>query len=232
MSYIYFPLANNSGRQPIMVTDLFPHKTQSSLVFNPIAKGPLSLYVHNRAVNEAITTAVNGDGDVLVEQDFAGLGAYLLATIEGSDGGVLADAEITTITSAIFARLDAGLSITQTDVNTIIDGVDAGAGIGEGDSIADIEEIVQIATGYKVFTLPANTIVREVADFDDANLAVLVPNQITDPADVASLYTEFSDSFMVSARSGQLRTARVSVSANGTPTPLVVCLNADGSLIQ
>jgi hypothetical protein len=41
-------------RVAVQITDLFPHKTQSSAVYTPNFQGPQYLYAHGRDVTEAV----------------------------------------------------------------------------------------------------------------------------------------------------------------------------------
>lgn len=226
-----FMIANNvlnstEGRVAVQITDLFPHKTQSSAVLTPNFQGPQYLYAHSRTLTELVAVAANADGDIETSAEYEGLAAYILASIESAAGASLTPANASAIAITIIARMRAGLSLTETDINTIIDGVDAGAGLdGVGDSFGTVLEILQIVSGYKVFTLPAATIVETAAGaFNHVALAVAVAAGFSNPADASSLFTKFYDSFYVSARSGQLKKAQT---AN-----LVVCYADDGSLIQ
>ena len=223
-----FIIANNvlnstEGRVAVQITDLFPHKTQSSAVYTPNFQGPQYLYAHGRDVSELPATALVL-GNLELDAEYTGLATYILATVEAVGGGILPPATANAIANTILGRVASGESLTADDINTIIDAEDAGAGLAVGDSFASVLEILQIASGYKVFTLPAGTIVQLGADFDDAGLAVAVPNGFSDPSDIGKLVTTFSDSFYISARKGQLKKAQT---AN-----TVVCYADDGSLIQ
>lgn len=225
-----FMIANNvlnstEGRVAVQITDLFPHKTQSSAVLTPNFQGPQYLYAHSRSLTEAVAVAANADNDIETSAEYSGLAAYILATIESAAGASLLVVTAGGIATDIIARMRAGQSLTETDINTIIDDLEPGAGLAVGDSFGSVLEILQIVSGYKVFTLPAGTIVEVAAgDFNDAVLAVAVDAGFSDPTDASSLFTKFYDSFYLSARSGQLKKAQT---AN-----LVVCYADDGSLIQ
>ena len=223
-----FIIANNvlnstDGRVAVQITDLFPHKTQSSAVYTPNFQGPQYLYAHGRDVSELPATALNL-GNLELDDEYAGLATYILATVEAVGGGAHLPATANAIANTILGRVASGESLTASDINTIIDAEDAGGGIAVGDSFASVLEILQIASGYKVFTLPANTIVQLGADFNNVGLEVAVPAGFSVPSDIGKLVTTFSDSFYISARKGQLKEAQ---RAN-----TVVCYADDGSLIQ
>jgi hypothetical protein len=220
-------------RVAVQITDLFPHKTQSSAVYTPNFQGPQYLYAHGRDVSETPATQVNNGGDTETDAIYSGLSAYCLATIETAAGGAMLPATSDLIANGILARTLSGESLTAEDIDTIIDLNEAGAGLAVGDSFATVLEILQIASGYKVFTLPANTVLELAnGNFDDAGLAVAVPASFSDPSDIGKLVTTFSDSFYISARKGQLKKAQTAVDSDGNPDPIVVCYADDGSLIQ
>lgn len=220
-------------RVAVQITDLFPHKTQSSAVYTPNFQGPQYLYAHGRDVTEVVAVQARGNGDIETDAEYQGLAAYLLGTIESAAGGATTVADASNMATQIIARTQSGQSLTADDINAILDGVDAGAGLGNGDSFATVTEILQIVSGYKVFTLPANTLVETAAGaFTHVQLAAPVAAGFSDPADASSLFTKFYDSFYISARKGQLKKAQTAVDAQGNPDPIVVCYADDGSLIQ
>jgi hypothetical protein len=221
------------NRIALQITDLFPHKTQSSAVYTPNFQGPQYLYAHGRTVSTLPTTAVNVGGDTETDAIQSGLALYLLATIETAGGGALKAAEANAIADDILDRVASAQSLTASDINTAIDDTSAGATIDGGDSFATVLEIIQIASGYKVFTLPANTVI-ELANgtFADAVLTVAVPLGFASPADLDKLITTFSDSFYLSARRGQLKKAQTAKDEKGNPTPFVVIYDDNGNLIQ
>jgi len=214
----------------LQVTDLFPHKTQTNAALYPRFKGPATFYAHGRDITE--TVALNGAFDTTAE--FKGLAAYILATIENAAGGgvALEAAQANNIAADIIAIMEGGGALTEDAINAEIADRTGGAnGIGIGDSVATVLHILQIVSGYKVFTLPTGTSVGGddgVYNFDDAGLAAM----FTDPTDVASLWSDFSNTFYVSARNGQIKKAQTRRDAAGDLVPFVVCYADDGTLIQ
>lgn len=211
----------------LQVTDLFPHKTQTNAALYPRFKGPATFYAHGRDITE--TVALNGTFDTTAE--FQGLAAYILATI-AAGGLALTAAQANFIAADIIAIMEGGGALTVDAINAKI-AVRTGGnnGIGIGGSVATVLHILQIVSGYKVFTLPAGTSVGGdggVYNFIPAGLDA----RFTDPTDVASLWTTFESSFYVSARSGQLKKAQTRRLANGDLAPFVVCYADDGTLIQ
>ncbi len=231
MPFVCTPRVTNSTDSGValQITDLFPHKTQSNAVITPRFQGPRYLYAHGRALTQ--TVALNGAFNTTAA--FTGLAAYILATIENTAaaGVCLTAAQANNIASDILSLMEAGEALTVSAINAeISDRTGGGAnGIGLGDSTATVLQILQIVSGYKVFTLPNNTSVGGVGG---AFEAPAVGGFFADPADVASLWTSFDSSFYLSARSGQLKKAQTRVDANGNSAPFVVCYADDGTLIQ
>lgn len=215
----------------LQITDLFPHKTQSNAVLTPRFQGPTYIYAHSRA----ITATPVLDADFDVDGDVSGLAAYILATIENSadvNNIALTAAQAVNIANDLIAIMEAGEPLTEEVINAEIANRTGGEnGIGIGNSTATVLQILQIISGYKVFTLPDGTsIADETAD--DAFEAPAVDGFFTDPADVASLWSNFTGTFYISAKSGQLKKAQTRRDANGNKAPYVVCYADDGTLIQ
>ena len=241
MPFLCTPRVLNSteGRVALQITDLFPHKTQSNAVITPRFKGPLYLYAHGRSLTATPVLDVQLD---LAE--VSGLSAYILLSVpdninqNGNGAAVaLSVANADLIAGDIITRMQNGQSLTLADINTIIAArAGNGIGIGLGGATATVLQILQIVSGYKVFTAPAGT---SVADADALN-AFDGPNaqgilaMISDPADASKLFTSFSnnDSFFISARSGQLKKAQLATDKSGNPAPLVVIYDDNGNLIQ
>lgn len=234
MPFVCTPRVINStdGGVSVQITDLFPHKTQSSAVLTPNFQGPKYLYAHGRDLTETPVVVPNGGNQDLGGADQSGLAVYLLTTIEGAGGVILTPAEADTMADLIISRMEGGLSLTASDINTILDSVVAGAGLAVGDSFGSALEILQIVSGYKVYTVTAGTQIDLAGAFDHVGLAGLVPTFFADPSDASRLITTFESSFYLSARRGQLKVAQTRTNAQGVLEPLVVCYADDGSLIQ
>ena len=233
MPFVCTPRITNSteGGVALQITDLFPHKTQSNAVITPRFQGPRYLYAHGRD----ITATPVLDADLDVDGEVSGLAAYLLATVEDTAADtIITAAEAVNIANDLIAIMEAGEPLTESVINAEINDRTGGAGangIGLGNTTATVLQILQIISGYKVFTIPDGTSIGDAVD-DDAFEAVAVDGFFADPADVASLWTSFDSSFYLSARSGQLKKAQTRVDANGNAAPFVVCYADDGTLIQ
>lgn len=230
MPFVCTPRIVNStdGGVSLQITDLFPHKTQSNAVITPRFQGPLYVYAHTRSITQ--TVALNGAFNTTAE--FTGLAAYILATIENTAaaGVCLTAAQANNIASDIISLMEAGEPLTLATINAEISDRTGGAnGIDIGDSTATVLQVLQIVSGYKVFTLPNNTSVGGVGGaFEEP----AVGGFFTDPADANKLWSNFTSTFYVSARNGQLKKAQTRVDANGNAAPLVVCYADNGTLIQ
>jgi hypothetical protein len=221
-------------RVAVQITDLFPHKTQSSAVYTPNFQGPQYLYAHGRDVTADVVSA---GGNRTVAAETLGLAAYLISTLAhtaGGGGAAIADADAILLANNLIARTLNNQSLTVADFNAevvAIPGIGVGNGIGEVGTTTTILEVLQVISGYKVYTLPAGSDLIAAAVLNVA-ISTTASARLTDPADASSLFTKFSDSFYISARKGQLKTAQTAVDTDGNPDPIVVCYADDGSLIQ
>lgn len=218
------------GRVPLQITDLFPNKSQANPTLLPKAQGPKYVFGPERT----LSTTVQLDASFVVQAEVEGLAAYIISTVEKTSAAAIAltPVEADAIAAAIISRMEAGQSLTLSDINTLIQTVtgDAGDldGIGKGNSTAVLTEIIQILGGYKVYTLPA---AHDVGDENagDAFLPMLANAQAAKfsiPSDVSRLFSFFESSFYVSARSGQIKRAQ-----EATP-PLLVVYADDGSVVK
>lgn len=224
----------------LQVTDLFPHKTQSNNALYPRAKGPATFYAHGRD----ITATPVVDADVDIDGAVSGLAAYILAAVEFTTnddndappvaGTPMTVANAVAIADALIARMEAGQSLTITDINAaIVEELGAGNGFGEGASETEdngLASVLQIVSGYKVFTLADNHSLGNAVNHFDSDIAALAA-MFADPDDAASLWTDFSNTFYISARGGQIKKAQTRV-VSGVAAPLVVVYADDGSLVQ
>lgn len=213
------------------VTDMFPHKTQSSAVLTPNFQGPR--YFTAPYIGNVTTTPVLGAGALI--GDTSGLSAYLLTTIEVVSAGAraLTALEADSISASIIARMESALSLTADDINALIqaetgDNADAD-GIGKGNSTATVTEILQILSGTHTYTAP-DALLIEVLNVFQPLLAVDQASNFTASATNTPISSSY-DSFFISARSGQISVAQAKTDSAGNATPLLVAYNNDGSLI-
>ena len=222
--------AGGEGSVPLQITDLFPNRSQFNPTLLPAAQGPNYVYGPARS----LTATVQLDGNFVVQAEVEGLAAYIISTVEKTSAAAIAltPAEADAIAAEIISRMEAGQSLSVSDVNTLIQAETADLGdldgIGKGNSTASLTEILQILGGYKVFTLPAaHDVGNENAG--DAFLPMLPNDQaakFSTPYGASRLFNFFESSFYISARSGQIKKAQ-----EATP-PLLVVYADDGSVIK
>lgn len=231
MPFVCTPRIVNSSDSGVslQITDLFPHKTQSNAVITPRFQGPKYLYAHSRSITALPVLDANLD----VAADVSGLAAYILATVENTAAAAVAltAVEANLIANDIISIMQSGEALTESTINSeIANRTAVGNGIGLGNSTATVLEILQIVSGYKVFTLPAGTSIGDTGNADAFD-APAVGGFFSLPADLDKMWSTFDSSFYISARSGQLKKAQTRV-VNGEAAPLVVCYADDGTLIQ
>jgi uridylate kinase len=161
-----------------------------------------------------------------VAREVSGLAAYLLVTVD-ADGANFTGAQAKAAADAIITAMRAGDALAEADINDILDGVVAGAGIvGTGNSTATVGNILAILGGAK-FVVPVGT------DVDDAYLTEAQQEALFD-SDVYSPINDQDSSFWLSLARGQLRKAissRVSRTGN-VLDPLAVVYLADGTVAE
>ena len=236
MPFLCTPRITNStdGRVSLQITDLFPHKTQSNAVIAPRFKGPLYLYAHGRDITATPALDVALDLDA----DYSGLATYILLSVENSADAndiALTPAEAVNVANDLILRMQGGLSLTESDINTVITARTGGAnGIGVGNSTCTVLQVLQIISGYKVFTAPTGTSAGDANAADVFDAPADLSAFFSAPADASKLFNDFTNhpSFYLSARSGQLKKAQTRTNASGALEPLVVIYADDGTLIQ
>jgi hypothetical protein len=234
MPFLATPRVTNStdGRVSVQITDLYPHKTQSNATISPNFKGPVYLYGHTRDISQDVALDVN----FATTTDLTGLAVYLLTTVENTAaaGIALTSDQANDIADALILRMRSAQSLTIADINAVIvENTAAGNDLDGilGNSTGTVLEVLQIISGYKVFSIPAGQDVQDAGAF--VPLAGLdQAGSLTNPADYASLWSDFNNhpSFWISAKRGQLRKAQERVDASGNPAPYVVIYGDDGSL--
>lgn len=212
----------------LQITDLFPNKSQFNPTLLPQAQGPRMINTPS-ASDLSQTPVLNGD--FVVQANVSGLSAYLLATVEVSSDvnniGLTA-VQSDNISDAIISAMRAGGALTSSAINALINAETGGGGadgIGLGNTTATVLNILQILSGARVFTLPANT---DLGDENNAGEFIPVAgNALTAMFTTPVGYKEIlsaDSSFFISCRQGQISKA---VGAS-----LLLAYNDDGSLIQ
>ena len=221
----------------LQITDLFPNKSQSNAVITPRFQGPYNFRpVDAQSAGNALEVLPVLDGDRHIDGEVSGLAAYFLAVVEDTANNTNITAAVAqSIASDMIARMQYGLPLTLTDINTsIAQNVGAGSDLNGalGNSTGSVLEVLQILCGAKTFTLADDHSVGDV----DAN------NVFTPFADAATQAAAFSDiegytsipsthnSFYISARRGQIKTAQLNLNKNNQP--VLVAYDDDGSVVK
>ena len=233
MPFICMPPVESSTEEiKVQITDMFPHKTQSSAVLTPNFQGPR--YFTAPYIGSLTSTPVLGAGALV--GDVSGLSAYLLTTIAVVSDGIraLTEAEADSIASEIIDRMKLALPLSASDINTLVqaetgDGGDLD-GIGKGATTATVTEILQIISGTHTYTAPDALVVEAAGVFQALN-AQTQASHFTASATNTPVSSNY-DSFFMSARGGQISVAQAKTNSAGTATPVLVAYNNDGSLIQ
>lgn len=233
MPFICMPTVTSSTTEiKVQITDMFPHKTQSSAVLTPNFQGPRYFTALS---NSAVTTTPVLAAGALVG-DTSGLSAYLLTTIAVVSDAIraLTEAEADSIATAIIDRMESALSLTSEDINALIQAETADVGdldgIGKGASTATVTEILQILSGTHTYIAPDALVVEPAGVFQPL-IAQDQASNFTASATNTPISSSY-DSFFISARSGQISVAQAKTDSAGNATPVLVAYNNDGSLIQ
>lgn len=132
----------------LQVLDLLPNSSQRSLIYEPMGQ---TKYV-NRCQNDTVAVAAN-----VTQGEYKGVAAWLIDGIEDSgDGGALSAAQANTIALALIARLDTGAAMTTASVNAVIQATVAASGIGVGNSVGTLAQLLKILAGGE-YILPIGT---------------------------------------------------------------------------
>jgi len=191
----------------LMIKDMWPNRSQANPVVDPAPQGPR--YIRQPENTLPVVNAL------AVAREVSGLAAYLLVTVD-ADGANFTGAEAKEAADAIIAAMRAGDALAEADLNDILDGVVAGAGIvGTGNSTATVGNILAVLGGAK-FVVPAGT------DVDDAYLTEAEQEALFDTGAYAPIVNEDS-SFWISLEQGNLFKAKTN--------DFVVVYDVDGSVL-
>ena len=234
--YTEFGLDSKGGSR-LQITDLFPNKSQSSAVITPNFQGPYNF----RPVNvQSLLTLPVLDVALDITTEVSGLAAYFLAVVEDDANTThITPAQSVAIATAIVDAMKIGGSLRLAEIDIIIAGV-VGAGseltaAGGSESTGTVLQVLEILCGAKTFTLPVGHPVGNanagdaLTPFADADAQAAAFTAIAGYTSIPSTH----DSFYVSARSGQIKTAQLSLKTiNNYPQPVLVAYDDDGSVIK
>lgn len=199
----------------LQVLDLQPNSSQRSLIYEPRGQ---TKYV-NRCQNDTVAVASN-----VTQAEYKGVAAWLIDGIEDSgDGGALSATEANTIAAALIARLDAGNDMDTSSVNAVIQATVAASGIGVGNSVGTLAQLLKILAGGE-YVLPAGTSANTGAAQYDAT-------QDGDFTTGQYLHTRQTGALEISLGDGHLAEFTASTySYVGTTGAALVLLDDDGTV--
>jgi hypothetical protein len=228
---------DSKGNSRLQITDLFPNKSQSNAVITPRFQGPYNFRPVDAQSAGALVDLPVLDVALDITTEVSGLAAYFLAVVEDDAGTThISPAQARDIGSDMIANMQFGSPLTLSDINTSIVGI-VGPGseltnAGGSESTGSVLEVLEILCGAKTFTLPVG---HSVGDNGNQNAFTPFVNADTQAAAFTAVtgYTSIPsthDSFYMSARSGQIKTAQLNLNSNNHP--VLVAYDDDGSVVK
>jgi hypothetical protein len=174
----------------LQVLDLQPNESQRNLIYEPPGQ---TKYV-NDPQNDTVVVAAN-----ITVGAKAGVAAWLIDTIEDSgDGGALSATQANTIAAALLVAMRAGATMTTAAVNTIIQLTVAASGIGVGDSVGTLAQLLRILAGAE-YVVPAGTGANVgAAAFKDAAAGAFTTGQYRATYDSGALNISLGEGHLAS----------------------------------
>jgi len=135
----------------VMVTDLFPNKSQLNPTIDP--KGQSPLYIKTPILGKAVKLVAPVAGTVKFRLKAQGLVAFLIKNVQHGDGGSLSLKEASDSADAIMVAVRAGSALTENTINKILETATGNAltvlddGAGNSTSVATVEDILRILSG-------------------------------------------------------------------------------------
>lgn len=204
----------------LQVLDLRPNTSQRNYIYDPPGQ---TKYIR-RPQND--TVATSGAGPIVTVAEYKGVAAWLIDTIEDTpNGDALTATQANTIAAALVAEMEAGNALTVSDVNAVIAATVTGSGIGQGNSVGTLDELLAILAGAE-YTLPAGSTV----DSDGSTFVASAAGSL-----------DLADTYRVTYETGSLRISRgeghlsgfadSAFEYGGTAGAAVVVYLDDGSLL-
>jgi len=201
----------------LQVTDLKPNTSQRNLIYEPVGQTGYVIPAHtpqNAAITAVVASDPDGTGGNTHNSTAAteyGLQAYLRDRVNVNPGGTntsVSVAEAKTIADAIIDRMDAGLSLTLANINTLLNATLAGADTdldgagGASDSFGTVADVLAILAG-QVYEVKANTVIELIAATAFQSLAQRIAAIATNTANF------FPSGAMVAATESTYRDFRI-----------------------
>jgi len=236
MRYTEFGL-DSKGNSRLQITDLFPNKSQSSAVITPNFQGPYNFRPVDAQSADALVALPVLDVALDITTEVSGLATYFLAVVEDDANTThITPAQAKAIGVAVIDRMKVGSSLTLSDIDAlIVASVGAGSELtnaGGSLSTGTVKQVLEILCGAKTFTLPVGHSVGDdgqadaFTPFADASAQAAAFTAVTGYTSIPSTH----DSFYMSARSGQIKTAQLNLNSNNQP--VLVAYDDDGSVVK
>lgn len=135
----------------VMVTDLFPNKSQLNPTIDPSGQSPL--YIKTPIVGKTVKLVTPVAGTVKFRLKAQGLVPFLIKNVQHGDGGTLSIKEASDAVDAIMVAVRAGSALTENSINKILEDATNNVltvlddGAGNSASVATVEDILRILSG-------------------------------------------------------------------------------------
>jgi hypothetical protein len=221
----------------VMITDLFPNKSQLNPTIDPQGQSPL--YIKTPIIGKAVTLVTPVAGTVKFRLKAQGLVPFLIKNVEHGGGGSLSLKEASDASDAIIDAVRAGGVLNEVAINGILAAASGNGattlddGVGGSASVATVEDILRILSG-ETYEVAEGTSV-EVANAFVPDLS----HRLGFKKDQKHLVAG-DDSWVISFREGSLKgLTSVQDAVNGdlfagvrSTSPLLTVYVSDGTLFS
>lgn len=204
----------------ILIKDITPNRSQASAVYDPAPQGPRYI----RQPEDALPSATNG----VMDAEVIGLSAYILVNTDDGLGRAITPVQASSIATAVIARMRAGLSLTEGQLNILVNDEVAGAKLIDTvlTSSGAVDDVLAILAGAR-FTVPAGY------EFDDGAFIPAINSVLFNEGKYQRV-DEDEPSFWISVEQGDLLKAkndRIDPNTGATLPPLVVVYDGEGNIL-
>ena len=147
----------------VMVTDLFPNKSQSNPTIDPAPQSPLYIKIPSMGKNVNLSTPVAGT--LKVRFPSRGLVPFLLKNIQHGAGTALSLAEAIVVADSILLAVRGGDTLNENVINKFLEDATNNVltvlddGAGNSTSVATVEDILRVLSG-ETYEVSANTTIQ------------------------------------------------------------------------